>query len=175
MYSVLMAVQLGMAVIAGSVVAQRFIRRQEDNVWQFPPLAELTVSALVVVGLCIVLRIGWPLVPDLLNTASISLSQSLVQFGERWPFVLLPFMCTLSIGLTCAYLGRLSWSWIRLALLGGLLNAAAFAIAGLLISQLQTRAGARFGHVEQMIHVDFAQAIRRLLCGPAVEKWACRR
>jgi hypothetical protein len=136
MYSVLMAIQLGMAVIAGTVVAQRFIRRQEENTSQFPPLAELTVSALVVVGLCIVLRIGWPLVPVLLNTGSISLSQSLVQFSERWPFLLLPFMCTLSIGLTCAYLGRLSWSWIRLTLLGGLLNAAAFAAIALLIAQL---------------------------------------
>jgi hypothetical protein len=136
MYSVLMAVQLGMAVIAGTVVAQRFIRRHEENAWQFPPLAELTVSALVVVGLCIVLRIGWPLVPDLLNTGSISLSQSLVQFNERWPFVLLPFMCTLSIGLTCAYMGSLSWSWIRLTVLGGLFNAAAFAIAALLIAHL---------------------------------------
>jgi hypothetical protein len=136
MYSVLMAVQLGMAVIAGTVVAQRFIRRHEENVWQFPPLAELTISALVVVGLCIVLRIGWPLVPDLLNTGSISLSQSLVQFSERWPLVLLPFMCTLSIGLTCAYMGRLSWSGIRLTLLGGLFNAAAFATAALLIAHL---------------------------------------
>jgi hypothetical protein len=136
MYSVLMAIQLGMAVIAGTVVAQRFIRRQEGNNWQFPPLAELTVSALVVVGLCIVLRIGWPLVPTLLNTGSISLSQSLEQFSERWPFVLLPFMCTLSIGLTCAYLGRLSWSWIRLVLIGGLLNAVAFAAIALLIAQL---------------------------------------
>ncbi|WP_342724002.1 hypothetical protein AAFG07_33660 [Bradyrhizobium sp. B097] len=32
MYSVLMAIQLGMAVIAGTAVAQRFIRRQEKNV-----------------------------------------------------------------------------------------------------------------------------------------------
>ncbi len=77
MYSVLMAIQLGMAVIAGTAVAQRFIRRQEENIWQFPPLAELTLSALVVVGLCIVLRVGWPLVPDLLNTGHVSLSQSL--------------------------------------------------------------------------------------------------
>jgi hypothetical protein len=136
MYSVLMAIQLGMAVIAGTAVAQRFIQRQEGSVRQFPPLAELTVSALVVVGMCIVLRIGWPLIPDLLNTGSISISQSLTQFGERWPFVLLPFVCTLSIGLTSAYLGTLSWRWIRLASLGGILNAAAFAIAGLLIGQL---------------------------------------
>ena len=136
MYSVLMAIQLGMAVIAGTAVAQRFIRRQEENTWQFPPLAELTISALVVVGLCIVLRIGWPLVPDLLNTGSLSLSQSLVQFADRWPFVLLPFVCTFSIGLTCAYLGTRSWGWTRLTLLGGLFNAIAFAIAAFLISNL---------------------------------------
>jgi hypothetical protein len=136
MYSVLMAIQLGMAVIAGTAVAQRFIRRREEGAWQFPPLAELTISALVVVGLCIVLRIGWPLVPDLLNNGSVSLSQSLVQFADRWPFVLLPFVCTFSIGLTCAHLGTQSWSWTRLTLLGGLLNAMAFAIAAFLISNL---------------------------------------
>ncbi|MGL3210748.1 hypothetical protein [Bradyrhizobium sp. BR 1433] len=136
MYSVLMAIQLGMAVIAGTAVAQRFIRRQEENVWKFPPLAELTISALVVVGLCIVLRIGWPLVPDLLNTGSISLTQSLTEFADRWPFVLLPFLCTFSIGLMCAHLGTRTWGWIRFALLGGLLNAGTFAIATILITQL---------------------------------------
>jgi hypothetical protein len=136
MYSVLMAIQLGVAVIAGTAVAQRFIRRQEGNVWQFPPLAELTISALVVVGLCIVLRIGWPLVPDLLNTGSVSLSQSLTEFADRWPFVLLPFVCTFSIGLMCAHLSTRTWSWLRLALTGGLLNAATFAVATVLIAQL---------------------------------------
>jgi hypothetical protein len=136
MYSVLMAIQLGMAVIAGTAVAQRFIRRQEGNVWQFPPLAELTISALVVVGLCIVLRIGWPLVPDLLNTGSVSLSQSLSEFADRWPFVLLPFVCTFSIGLMCAHLSTRTWSWLRLAFIGGLLNAATFAITTFLIAEL---------------------------------------
>lgn len=123
-------------MIAGTAVAQRFIRRREETSWQFPPLAELTASALVVAGLCIVLRIGWPLVSDLLNTGSFLLSQSLVQFADRWPFVLLPFLCTYSIGLTCAYLGTRSWGWTRLILFGGLLNAMAFAIAALLISKL---------------------------------------
>ncbi|WP_050630112.1 hypothetical protein [Bradyrhizobium viridifuturi] len=136
MYSVLMAIQLGMAVIAGTAVAQRFIRREEENVWQFPPLAELTIAALVVVGLCIVLRIGWPLVPDLLNTGSISLAQSLSEFSDRWPFVLLPFVCTFSIGLMCAHLGTQNWNWFRLALLGGALNAATFVVTALLIAQL---------------------------------------
>jgi hypothetical protein len=136
MYSVLMSVQLGMAIIAGTVVAQRFIRRQEGGIWQFPPLAELTISALVVVGLCIVLRIGWPLVPDLLNTGSISLSQSLEKFSERWPFVLLPFICTLSIGISCSYLGTQLWGGLRLALAGGIVNALAFLIGGVLIANL---------------------------------------
>ncbi|MGY3698660.1 hypothetical protein ACVIGA_008802 [Bradyrhizobium sp. USDA 3240] len=136
MYSVLMAIQLGMAVIAGTAVAQRFIRREEENVSQFPPLAELTIAALVVVGLCIVLRIGWPLVPDLLNTGSVSLAQSLSEFSDRWPFVLLPFVCTFSIGLMCAHLGRQNSNWLRLALLGGVLNAATFVVTTLLVTQL---------------------------------------
>lgn len=136
MYSVLMAIQLGMAVIAGTAVAQQFIRRQEGNALQFPPLAELTISALVVVGLCIVLRIGWPLVPDLINTGSVSLGQSLADFVDRWPFVLLPFLCTFSIGLTCAYLGPRMFGWLRLTFLGGLINAATFAGVAVLINQL---------------------------------------
>ncbi|MGE5158098.1 MAG: hypothetical protein ACM3OF_08100 [Gemmatimonas sp.] len=136
MYSVLMAIQLGMAVIAATTVAQRFIRGEEDDAWRFPPLAELALAALVVVGLCIVLRIGWPLVQDLLNTGSISFSHSLALFVERWSFVLLPFQCTYSIGLTCAYHGRLARAWWRLTLVGAALNAAVFAVAGFLISAL---------------------------------------
>jgi hypothetical protein len=136
MYSVLMSIQLGMAVIAGTMVAQRFIRRQEGVSWQFPPLAELTISALVVVGLSIVLRIGWPLVPDLLNTGAISLTRSLADFSERWPFVLLPFICTLSIGISCCYLSTLNWGGVRLAMVGGIANALPFVIGGILIANL---------------------------------------
>jgi hypothetical protein len=138
MYSVLFAIQLGMAVIAGTVVAQRFIRRQEDDSGRFPPLAELTISALVVAGLCIVLRVSWPSILDLLNTGTISLAQSAAQFRDRWAFVLIPFTCTLSIGLTCAYLGTQAWGWLRLALLGGLFNAVAFALAAFLVGKLLT-------------------------------------
>src|ERR1700745_1933085 len=105
------ALQLGIAVIAGTVVAQRFIRRQEDHIGRFPPLAELTASALVVVGLCIVLRIGWAVIPDLLTAGSRSLCQSVAQFKDRWPFVILPFVCTLSIGLISAYASLLPWGW----------------------------------------------------------------
>src|SRR5581483_9113303 len=139
MYSVLAAIQLGIAVIAGTVVAQRFIRRQEDRAGRFPPLAELTASALVVVGLCIVLRIGWPMIQDLLTGGSMSLDKSIAQFNARWPFVtILPFVCTLSIGLISAYASLLPWGWFRLSLVGGVLNAVAFAAAGLLIGNLLT-------------------------------------
>lgn len=77
MYSVMMAIQLGIAVIAGTIVAQRFIQRNEGAGGQFPPLAELVAAGLVVVGVCILLRIGWPLVPNLVNTGKIGLGELL--------------------------------------------------------------------------------------------------
>jgi hypothetical protein len=136
-YSILAAIQLGIAVIGGTIVAQWSIRRNEGVGGQFPPLAELTLAGLVVIGLCMILRLGWPLIPSFFNTGSIAVSASLEEFKNRWPFVLiLPFVCTMSIGILCGYLGPLTWGWIRLAFVGGALNGIAFLIGGILISDL---------------------------------------
>lgn len=136
LYSVLISVQLGIALLAGTMVAQRFIRRDEGEGTRFPPLAELFAAALVVVGLCVALRIGWPLVPSLIKTGKLGLSKSIDFFTERWAFVLLPFVCTISIGLLCSYLGASNRRAPHLSAIGGICNGLAFAMAGLLIGYL---------------------------------------
>jgi hypothetical protein len=136
LYSVLMSVQLGIALIGGTLVAQRFIRRNEGESTRFPPLAELIVAALIVVGLCVTLRLGWPIVPSLIKTGKLGLSESIDFFVQRWAFIVLPFVCAISIGLLCSYLGTSSWSWIRLAATGGIFNGVAFAFGGFLMGQL---------------------------------------
>jgi hypothetical protein len=132
LYSILAAVQLGIASIAGTVVAQRFIRRGERR---FPPLTELLVAVLVVIAICIALRIAWFLVPNLIKNGKIDFDRSIDIFMQRWAFLLMPISCTISIGLLCSYLGNLSLNRTRLAVVGGVLNGLAFAFTGLLMSQ----------------------------------------
>jgi hypothetical protein len=136
LYSVLMSVQLGIALVAGTMVAQRFIRRDEGEGTRFPPMAELITAGLVVIGLCVAVRVGWPLVPSLIKTGKFGLSDSISLFRQRWAFVLLPFVCTMSIGLLCSYLGTSSRKPAYLAVVGGILNGLAFVIGGLLIGHL---------------------------------------
>jgi hypothetical protein len=136
MYSIMMAVQLGMAIIAGTIVAERFIQKKEGAPEQFPPLLELTVASLLVTGLSIMIRIGWPLIPTFLNTGIFDIRESVHQFMLRWPFVLLPFVCTLSIGVLCTYFGALGWGWLRLAAIGGFINGLVFAATTVVIVDL---------------------------------------
>ena len=44
-------VSMGFAVLGAIVVAQRFIERHQGNKTAFPPIAELILAALIVVGL----------------------------------------------------------------------------------------------------------------------------
>jgi hypothetical protein len=136
LYSVLVSVQLGIASLAGTIVAQRFIRNGESRGTRFPPLAELIAAGLVVIGSCAALRIGWPLIPNLINTGSFGLSDSIDLFTQRWAFVLTPFICTISIGLLCSYLGASNRAVGQLAVLGGVFNGLAFVLGGFLISNL---------------------------------------
>jgi hypothetical protein len=136
LYSVLMSVQLGIALIGGTMVAQRFVRRDEGEGLRFPPLAELLAAGLVVIGLCFTIRIGWPLLPNIIKTGELGLNESLDLFAQRWAFILLPFVCTISIGLLCSYLGNSSRSWMALAAIGGIFNGLAFVITGFLVGQL---------------------------------------
>ena len=136
LYSVLISVQLGIALTAATMVAQRFIRNSEGESARFPPLAELIAAGLVVIGLCAALRIGLPLIPNLINTGSFGISDSIDRFSQRWAFVLTPFICTISIGLLCSYLGTSNWGVGQLAALGGVINGLAFVLGGLLIGNL---------------------------------------
>jgi hypothetical protein len=113
------ALSIGIATVTGTFVAQRFIQKDEGVGVQFPPLAELTLAGLIVVGISIALRIGLPLIPAFLTSGSFALQDSVKAFAERWPGVLVPLVCTFSIGLLCSYLARFDWGWPRLALAGG--------------------------------------------------------
>jgi hypothetical protein len=134
--SVRIALQLGMAVIGGTSVARRFIQRNDGTSARFPPLVELVVAGLVVVGLCIGLRIAWPLLADFLASGTVSLSKALASFAERWAWIFMPLVCTVSIGLLCSYLGSLAWSRLRASAVGAAGNGVAFAATGFFISQL---------------------------------------
>lgn len=130
------AISVGVATLAGTFVAQRFIQRDEGLGTRFPPIADLTAAGLVVVGISVALRIALPLVPALLTSGSLALEDSIRGFTERWPAVLVPLACTFSIGLLCSYVAVLEWSAIRLALAGALGNGLAFLGAGLLLTIL---------------------------------------
>src|SRR5262249_48406518 len=108
--------------------------RAEANTNASPPMAELTAAALIVAGLSVALRIVTPLVPALIQGSNSALSDVVAQFAERWPGVLIPFACTISLGLLCIYLGARPWSQIRVATLGALGNGLAFMAAALVVA-----------------------------------------
>ena len=58
------------------------------------------------------------------------------QFVERLPGIITPFVCTISLGLLCSYLGSLDWSWYRVAAVGALGNGLTFMAAGWLVGSL---------------------------------------
>ena len=127
---------IGFAVMGAVVVAQRFVERHEDETSPYPPVAELTAAALIVAGLSVALRIGIPLIPPLLLGDSPNLPEALIQFRERLPGVIIPFACTISLGLLCIYLSPRPWSHVRVVVFGALGNGLAFMAAGLLVAWL---------------------------------------
>jgi hypothetical protein len=96
------AVSIGFAVMAAVVVARRFKERHKGKKRAYPPVAELLVAALIVVGLSIAIR---PLIPVLIegNGAAAALQDIVSQFWERSPGLITPFTCTFSLGLLCSY------------------------------------------------------------------------
>jgi hypothetical protein len=131
------ALQVGLAVIGGALVARRFLQLSEGH-GGFPPVAQLTIAGLVVVGLSAGLRIGIPLLPAVLQPGNFSsvLQGSISMFAQRWPGLVYPFICTFSIGLLCSHLGTAPWSRARLAVIGAIGNGLAFMAAGVLVSAL---------------------------------------
>lgn len=126
-------ISIGFAVLGAIVVAQRFIARHEDSP-AYPPVAELVIAGLIVVGLSIALRIGILLVPALVQGQGFQ--DVLQQFLERLPGNVTPFVCTISLGLLCCYIGSLQLSWYRLAAIGAIGNGLALTGAGWLVGSL---------------------------------------
>jgi hypothetical protein len=127
--SITFGVSIGFAVLGAIVVAKRFIERRKRESLLLPPLAELTIAALIVVGLSVGARIAIPLVPALMLSGSSGLQDVVTQFVEGWPGTITPVVCTISLGILCSYLGSLNWSWYRVAAVGALGNGLAFMAA----------------------------------------------
>jgi len=122
------ALSIGFAVSGAVLVAQRFIERVQGERLPYPPIAELVLAGLAVAGLSVALRIAIPLIPALIQDAS--LQDVIKQFVERSPGIIVPFVCTISLGLLCSYADFLSRSWFVVALVGALGNALAFMAGG---------------------------------------------
>ncbi|WP_051334247.1 hypothetical protein [Bradyrhizobium sp. Ai1a-2] len=127
-------VSMGFAVLGAIVVAQRFIERHQGDKTAFPPIAELILAALIVVGLAIAVRIGIPLVPALMQDHGFQ--GVFAQLVERLPGIITPFICTISLGLLCSYLGSLDWTWYRASFFGAVGNGLALMGAGWLVGSL---------------------------------------
>jgi hypothetical protein len=134
--SITFGLSIGFAVIGGVWVAQRFLERHDGETTADPPIAEFTLAALIVAALSAGLRIAVPLVPALIQGSSSALPDAFAQFLERWPGIIIPFVCTISLGLLCAYLGARPWNKFRVAAAGALGNGLAFMAAALLVAWL---------------------------------------
>jgi len=168
---------IGFAVIGAVVVAQRFMERHEGETNPYPPMAELTLAALVVAGLSVALRIGIPLVPALIQGSESALPDVITQFTERWPGVIIPFVCTISLGLLCIYLGARPWSQIRVAALGALGNGLAFMAAAPVVAWLLSTdvLGKFYAHPEHArVHVLINTGLVGIAIG-AMVLWAFKR
>jgi hypothetical protein len=134
--SITFGLSIGFAVIGAVWVAQRFLEGHQGEVITEPPTAQLVPAALIVAGLSAALRIAFPLVPALIDGNTSALPDAITQFLERWPGVIIPFACTMSLGLVCTYLGARSWSQLRIAAVGAIANGLAFAAAALVVAWL---------------------------------------
>jgi len=136
MISITFGLSIGFSVMGAVVVAHRFMERHEGEQSPYPPIAELTAASLVVAGLSIALRIGIPIIPSLILGDSTELPAVVTQFRERLPGVIIPLVCTISLGLLCTFLGARPWSQLRTAALGAVGNGLAFMVAGLIVGSL---------------------------------------
>jgi hypothetical protein len=134
--AVTFALSIGFAVMGSILVAQRFIERRENCKSLFPPIAELILAGLIVAGLAVVLRIAIPLGPALLQEGGAGFHTVVRQFAERLPGVIVPFTCTISLGLLCSYLGPTDWSWPRVSAVAAIGNGTACMAAGLVLGWL---------------------------------------
>jgi hypothetical protein len=134
------SITIGFAVMGSVVVAQRFIERRENDGSGFPPFAELLLAGLIVAGLSIVLRLAIPLLPALVQGDSAGVQDAITQFTDRWPGLIVPFTCTISLGLLCSYLGSSTWSLLRVSIVAAIGNGFACMAAGFVLASLLSRA-----------------------------------
>jgi hypothetical protein len=127
------AITIGFATMGAIVVARRFIERRESEQNDFPPIGELALAALIVAGLSMAVRIAIPLVPALITVGGTGLQDVMTQFVQRLPGLIIPFTCTISLGLLCSYLCSLNWSWYRVSAVGAVGNGLAFMAAAVLV------------------------------------------
>ncbi len=132
------AASIGFAVMAAVVVAQRFIEHHEGEKPAYPPFGELLVAALIVIGLSIAIRIAIPLVPALIesNGDGAALRDVVSQFRERLPGIIVPFICTISLGLLCSYVNLWGGTSLRVATVGAIGNGLAFSAAGFFVGKM---------------------------------------
>jgi hypothetical protein len=133
------SITIGFAVMGSVVVAQRFIERRENDGSGFPPFAELLLAGLIVTGLSIVLRLALPLLPALVQGNGAGVQDAITQFTDRWPGLIVPFTCTISLGLLCSYLGSSTWSWLRVSIAAAIGNGVACMAAGFVLASLLSR------------------------------------
>jgi hypothetical protein len=133
--SFVFALQIGLAILAATFVALRFIRR-DLGAGALPPLFELTWAGLIVVAMSGALKITAAFVLVFVTTRRFELQASVDAFLDRWPGVLFPLGSTFSIGLLCIYLTRVKWSWLKLVTVGAIANGLAFTLIALIVALL---------------------------------------
>jgi hypothetical protein len=128
---VVFALQIGVSIAAGTVVAQRFIVRSVATREIFLAL-ELTVACLIVITISAILRIGSLILSaTLLRTGEWSFAQILNEFlVNRWSSVILPVTNTISVALLCSYLNILNLKASSRVAVGAICNGLAFVAAG---------------------------------------------
>ena len=136
MIAITFSITIGFAVMGAVVVGQRFIERRENDGPAFPPFAELILAGLIVAGLSLVTRLAIPLLPAVIQGDSSGVQAAITQFSERWPGIIVPFTCTISLGLLCSYLGSVKWRLWQISVVAAVANGCACMAAGAVLASM---------------------------------------
>ncbi len=116
---IIVAIQNGLAAIAGALVAQRFIRGDEGNgKLRFPPFMELFIASALVVVLSATLSFARHTTPVFFTEGD--LRPAVEAFYGGLPWLFLPFIGTFTIGLLCSYFSPSSLNRLSVASIGSL-------------------------------------------------------
>lgn len=134
--SVIFSIQIGVSILMSTMVAHRFLQREESGRHAIRLLAELIGAGIIVVGMSAIVRVGVPVISSLIESGTLALDESIRMFKERAAGLLVPFVCTLSLGLLCSYTGKRSWHSGQLIALGAICNGLALALTGVVVARL---------------------------------------